>query len=75
MMALGWRFPEAFLELLLGMLLLELWLGVEGKHVTIPGCGLVMLVTSVSMRVVARMDGLHLIESRVRTVVRIRNST
>ena len=39
----------------------ELCLEIEGKHVAIPGCGLVILVTSVSMRVMARMDGLHLI--------------
>ena len=54
----------------------------------IPGCGLVILVTSVSLQVVTRTDGLHLIRqsqvvasdvanlvSRVRIVFRIGNST
>jgi len=40
---------------------LELWLGMEDKHMAISGCDLVMLVTRVSVRVVTRMDGLHLI--------------
>jgi len=55
---------------------------------TILGCGLVILVTSVSVRVVAYTNSLYLIGqprvvasdvvnlvSRVRTVVHIRNST
>jgi len=60
----------------------------KGKHVVIPSYGLVILVTSVSMRVVTHMDGLHLIRQsrvtandvanlvlRVWVVVRIGNST
>jgi len=56
--------------------------------VAISGCGLVILVTRVSMQVVARMNFLHLIRqsqvvasdvvnlvSRVRIVNRIENST
>jgi len=56
--------------------------------VAIPGCGVVILVTGLIMRVVARMDGLQLIRqswvvaigvvnlvSRVRIMVRIGNST
>jgi len=43
------------------MTFLAMWLGIEGKHVVIPGCGLVILETGVSVRVVARTDGLHLI--------------
>jgi len=35
-------FAKAFLELWLGMTFLELWLEMEGKHVAIPGCGLVI---------------------------------
>jgi len=37
---------------------LELWLVMEGKHVAIPGFSLVS-GTSVSVRVVARTNGLH----------------
>ena len=55
------EFDEAFLELWLEMTFLELWLRMKGKHVVIPGCDLVILVTDVSVRVVARMEGLHLI--------------
>jgi len=40
---------------------LELWLKMEGKHVAIPGYGLVILETGVSIQVVARMNVLHLI--------------
>jgi len=28
---------------------IELWLGMEGKHMAIPGCGLVILETCASM--------------------------
>jgi len=84
----GMESVEAFLELWLEMTFLELWLRMESKHVAILGYGLLILVTSVSVRVVAHMEGLHLIGqsqvvangvanlvSRVRIVVRIENST
>jgi len=48
------------------MTFLELWLKMEGKDVAIPGGGLVILVTSMSVQVVAHTDGLHLLrQSRV----------
>jgi len=88
MMALGWRLAGSFFELWLRMTSIELWLEMEGKHVAIPSCGLVILVIGVRVRVVARTDGLHLIRqlrvvandivnlvSRVRIVVRIGNSS
>jgi len=78
----------AFLELWLGMTFLELWHKMEGKNVAISGCGLVILVTSVNVRVVARTNYLHLIRQsqfvvgdvanfvmRVQIVLRIGNST
>ncbi|QCD89485.1 hypothetical protein DEO72_LG4g430 [Vigna unguiculata] len=47
------------------MTFLELWLGMEGKHVAIPGCGFVS-GTGVSVRVVARTDGLYtIVQSQV----------
>jgi len=49
MMALRWRLARAFLELWLGIASIELWLEMEGKHVAIPGCGLVILETRVSV--------------------------
>ena len=58
---LRWRLAIAFLELWFKMKSLELWLKMEGKHVVIPGCGLVILETGVSVQVVVCMDGLHLI--------------
>jgi len=88
MMTLSMRLAETFLELWLVMTFLELWLGLEGKYVVVLDCGLMILVTDVSMQVMARVDGLHLIRqsqivasdvanlvSRVRIVIRIRNST
>jgi len=60
-MALGWRLGGVFLELWLRMTSLKLWLRMEAKHVVIQGCGLVILVTGVSVRVVARIEGLHLL--------------
>jgi len=87
-MALGWRLAKAFLELCLKMTFLELWLRMEGKTRGDTELWCVLLVTVVSMQVVARMDGLHLIRqsrvmasdianlvSKVRIVVHIRNST
>jgi len=43
------------------MTFFELCFGMEGKHVVILGCGLVSGI-SVSVRVVARIDVLHLIQ-------------
>jgi len=60
----AWRqkdFVGEFLELWLGMTFFELCFGMEGKHVVILGCGLVSGI-SVSVRVVARIDVLHLIQ-------------
>jgi len=87
-MALGWRLVGAFLELWLGMTSLKLWLRIKGTHVAISGYGLVILVIGMSVQVVTRTEGLHLIRqpqvvtndvanhvSRVRIVVRIGNST
>jgi len=86
--ALSMELVEVFLELWLRMTFLELWLGMEGKHVAIPSCGLVILVTGVSMRVVGRMDSHHMkrqswvmanddinVMSRIRIMVCIGNST
>ena len=85
---LSMEFAETFLELWLIRAFLELWVEMEGKHVGILGCGLVILVTSVSLRGVAHKDSLHLIGqsqvvasgvanlmSRVEIVVCIGNST
>jgi len=40
---------ETFLELWLEMAFLKLWFGMESKHMVIPRCGLVILVTGLSM--------------------------
>jgi len=61
MIALGWQFAESFLKFWLGIKYLELWLRMEGKHLAIPSCGLMILVTGMSAQVVPRTDGLHLI--------------
>ncbi|QCD82905.1 hypothetical protein DEO72_LG2g3247 [Vigna unguiculata] len=81
----GWKLAKTFLELWLRMTSLELWLGIEGKHMAFLELWLIMTSlelwlgmkgklttflnlwlrmvsgTDVSVRVVARTDGLHLI--------------